>query len=281
MTQLQKPQKQSFLLLEFKYGDPVAPTYTRFTDQSSDVDALGSKWSAVPDMDVRIPSNIGTLADKQLEIEMKLQSGFLTNVSSGEPHSPVRVTLSEMSIAADDGSGPQTIVLFVGKLTNVRRNPGGHSESVRLIAVHSKARMAIPLGLPANHHCVWTFTERGCAKSPVGLRESGTLTVLTGKVATITGLADHSADTTSRYWHMGYVEKDGLRITIRDWEQAAATTFYLAKEPPASWVGATVRVFPGCDKTIETCRARWSNEANFGGFGYAIPAYHPVYENPS
>lgn len=280
MTQIQKPQKQSFLLVEFLYGDPRSPTYSRFTDQSSDVDALGVRWTAVPDMEVRVPSNIGTLADKQLELEMKLQSGFLTDVSGGEPHSPVVVTVREMSIATDDGSGPQIITLFAGRLINTRRNPASRTESVRLIAVHSKARLAIALGMPANHHCVWTFTGRGCAVSPVALAETGTITSIIGKVATITGLADHSADTTGRYWHMGYLEIAGLRITIRDWQIATPTVFQLAKEPPAGWASASVSVFPGCDKTIETCRARWDNEENFGGFGYAVPAYHPVYENP-
>lgn len=280
MTQIQKPQKQSWLLLEFKYGDPLAPKYARYTDQVSDVQAFGSQWSSVPDMEVRVPSNIGTLADKQLEVEMRLQSGFLTNVSSGEPHSRIDVTLREVHASTDDASAQQITYLFRGRLVRAKRNPSGHTESVRLIAVHSKARLAIPLGMPAQHHCVWTFAGKGCGQSPLNLKETGTLTVLSGKVATITGLASHAGDTTQRYWHMGYVEKDGLRITVRDWNQATATTFYLTREPPASWVGASVGVFPGCDKTIETCRARWNKEATFAGFGYAIPGYHPVYENP-
>jgi hypothetical protein len=35
----------------------------------------------------------------------------------------------------------------------------------------------------------------------------------------------------------------------------------------------------GCDKTIESCRDQHSNEANFGGIGYALPAYNPHFED--
>lgn len=281
MGQNEKPQKQCVLLLEFRYGDSLVPKFARFTNQQSDVSALGYKWQAVPEFETRVPMNIGTLGDKTLEVTLRMQSGFLTDVSSGEPHSSVRVRLMELATAVDDNSRPELSYMFVGKLSRAKRNPEGKTGSVRLTCGQPKARLAIPLGIPANHQCCWTFTERGCFKDPAGLKETGTLSAATGKQVTITGLASHAADLTGRYWHLGYVEKDGLRISIRDWQQAAATTFYLRREPPAAWIGASVKVFPGCDKTIATCRSRWSNEEHFGGFGYAIPGYHPVMENPA
>jgi len=43
--------------------------------------------------------------------------------------------------------------------------------------------------------------------------------------------------------------------------------------------GASVRVFPGCDHTLNTCVTKFSNEENYGGFPY-IPSKNPFSGSP-
>jgi hypothetical protein len=101
------------------------------------------------------------------------------------------------------------------------------------------------------------------------------MTVVDRRIGTITGLGTHS----DKYWHRGYASRDGIDIGIRDWSSGTPTRFIFVREVPADWVGQSVVVTPGCDKTPGVCNARWSNLARFGGAGIAIPPYHPVFED--
>jgi hypothetical protein len=60
------------------------------------------------------------------------------------------------------------------------------------------------------------------------------------------------------------------------------TKFRLAEVPPTDWIGgsADITFVAGCDKTIETCRARFSQEENFSGIGYGMQPYNPNWESP-
>jgi hypothetical protein len=273
MSTIGRSEKTSQLFLEFRYGDPAAPTYARFTDWTEDTILGSQSYDSTPDMEVRAPEISGILNDKTLQVALPLKvNGFTDRLSNGTPHSPIYVTLRELLRSLDGGSSEQQVVLFKGRVSRVIRNPNGRTNSVGIEAKSLKSQMDVPMGLPANHQCVWTFGGRGCFVTVP--TENGTLATITGKTVTITGLAGHA----DRYWHRGFVERQGLRLLIREWVNG--TSFELAKEPPADWATQTVKVYAGCDKTIETCRARWSNEINFGGFGYAIPAYHPVFESP-
>lgn len=83
-------------------------------------------------------------------------------------------------------------------------------------------------------------------------------------------------NSTGRRFERGYLENDDLRIMIR--EQTSLVEVQLIREPPPEWVpGFKVSVTPGCDKTIETCRAEYDREERFGGNGFAIPRYNPLF----
>ena len=101
-------------------------------------------------------------------------------------------------------------------------------------------------------------------------------TLLTGTVS-----PDRSGSDAT-YYHRGTIENtaDGVRLTIRKWDLSDPTKFYLSSAAPSSWAGETLVIHGGCDKTIETCRDRWNNESQFSGYGYSIPPYNPVLENP-
>lgn len=281
MSALSQSSKASFLAVRFQHGDPASPTFERFTDYpTSVVGPDGSLFTSRVQMKVENISLSAALEESpfKLLIELGASGSFTDQVSSGEPHSPIKLDVWEIINPSPSALPVEVLHLFSGDVQIVTRNADGNTNLIEVESVHLKSQLEIPMGLVCMSDCVWTFTGRGCNLSPAGLAETGTLTAKDssdGMIVTITGLSAH----TGRYWHRGYVEVDGLRIGIRDWEAGDATTFCLVVEPPARWVGVSVSVFPGCDKTLDTCRVRWNNEEHFCGLGFAMPAYHPVVED--
>lgn len=110
----------------------------------------------------------------------------------------------------------------------------------------------------------------------IGLRLVRTIDQVNGSNITFTSALVDPNGTGTRY-QRGFVELDDIRVMIRS--QVDLTTVQLNRAPPPEWVqGTLVSITPGCDKTIETCRAEWDNEIKFAGPGYGIPRYHPVFE---
>lgn len=269
-----QPEKESFVLVEFKYGDPSSPSYARYTDWNEDYLSL---YSATPTMTVKLPENGGTFEERTLEIEMTLDA-FNDPLSNGSPHSPVFVTVREITRALTGGPQATDLIAFKGRVVRTIRNYQGRSNRVLIKALPIKSRIDFPLALNIGHHCPWTVFGRGCGLNPVSFRVNGVIDAIDGKEITtstvaVTGQAD-------KYWHRGYLEFGGLKISIQNWSSSDPTHVYLTSQPPDSWLGATVVFLPGCDKTIETCRSRFLNEEHFGAIGHAIPPYNPLMESP-
>ena len=292
-TSIQQPQKNGYCYVRIVNPGAVGTTTFRYTDSSSNRlfdDLLGGStftYVATPDMDIKLGLNAGSTEDKITTIDMTKDT-FLARVSDGTAYAKTAVTIWEV-MDSDLSGSPTTIWLFRGRLMRTIRNYNGQADRVRIECSGVKTQLKVAMGLPANHHCTWTFGDnsselgvgvagRNCAINIKTLYSSGTLTAISAKQATITGLTTPAAPAGQRYWHRGYVLYDGLRILVRDWDLGTPTIFQLANFPPQSWIGQTVKVYPGCDKTIETCRLRWNNEANFMGIGYAIPSRIPTYE---
>lgn len=285
---LDAAKKQHYHLVKFAYGD-AAGTVERYTDWSADVSYDSATWTSKPQLAITFPANTGALDEKALVLEFPLDASandLFEDLVSGEPFSPVYVTVIHGSLGLPDDAGADEhlIACLSWRVVKATKNPTEKRGIVRLEAVSPKSQLKVPLGVPANYHCAWTLFGTGCDLTRASYVDTGTLTAIDGtdeKKVTITGVSvSVPGGTPGKTFHRGYVEKDGIRVPIRDWSSGAPTTFFLARRPPAAWVGATVTVVPGCDKTIETCRNRWDNETRFAGLGYAIPDYHPVHEAP-
>lgn len=280
---LSSPQSKVFLAVEFSYGDPTTPSYARVANYPVNVTVDGDSYTSLMALDVELPDDRGSLIEGSATLTVPVSAHALfTALSSGEAHSPVFVTVKEVRRTPDDLT-EEVFTLFVGRASKALKNFRGRRELLGIRAVGTRSRLDVPLGIQCNSQCAWTFTGNGCEISPVGLSQSGTLYSLNRFSAYITGLSQtpfFGGATTSAYWLRGYVEKDGLRILIRDWSSILPELFELARVPPASWIGQTVSVFPGCDKSLATCQNQWGNEEHFGGFGIAMPAYKPTFEDP-
>lgn len=273
------PKKNNYHLIEIEHGDPDAPSFLYLTDWSTAISYDSHTWVATPQLALDIPANTGGLEEGELELELLASvDALLASLVSGEPCAPVYVTVTRVSapLAEDGGATQYHVLAYRFRVSKATSRRGVAS----LACVSAKSQLRVPLGAPANYQCGWTLFGRGCGLTLVS--DTGTLTAIDGtdnKKVTITGVSvSVPGGTPGKTFHRGYVEKDGIRVPIRDWSSGASTTFYLTRRVPAAWVGTTVTVVAGCDKSIETCRDRWDNEEHFAGTGYAVTSHHPVHE---
>jgi hypothetical protein len=273
------PEKIEYSLVKFAW-ETGAACYTNSTTDKLGPDGL--TYVATPDMSIVLPPNRGTLDRIELKIELSLEKTdgttdtFLDEVANTRctPHAPVTVTV--LNYLRPTTGGPLTLVdhPFRGRLEETILNPDEKTGVVRLIALPAKSKMEVALGIQCNPECENALGDAGCkinlASSSFSL--TGQLTAINGSTVTIVNPTVRP----DRFYHRGFVSFGGLAIGIRDWRDTDPTTFILLREPPASWLNETVRFTAGCDKTAETCLARFNNLANFLGIGRVVPAYNPL-----
>lgn len=277
MSAIDQSNKRSFTLVKFTFGDPAAPTVLRFVNVAADVTGSDGVFLAKPDMGVNIDMFTGVFDEKPVKIGLdKRSDSFFDDISNGEPHSPIFVEIWEL-IESVDGADDE-FKLFSGRVARVSDNFRGKQNQIQIECRTWKGKVDIPLGVLATHQCPWIFTGEGC--EVVARTFAGTVSSITGFQIVLTSApATGSPPTTffEREFQRGYMKRDGLRITIRDWQ--SGDTFQMTKPPPQEWIGNAVTLVAGCDKTIETCRDIHDNEERFNGLGFAMLPYNPNYES--
>lgn len=274
-----RAEKESFLLVQFFSGTNLL-TQNRYTDL--DQDFLGH--STEPRMAVTIPSNEGTFTKRELRIVLPTDV-FTSRVSSGVPHSPIFVIIEEVTQGLFTGDQNSQQILYRGRVVRTIRNFQGRKDKVAFFALPQKSRLDVAMGLPATHHCAWTLFHGGCGVLQSSFDELVEIDSVDGQEATITTLAFTTpGGTDARFWKRGYLEFEGLRLAIRDYDGDTDTSkVFMARRVPDDWIlagASSILAVPGCDKTVETCRSRYNAEEFFMGLGFAIPAYQPNFQDP-
>ena len=278
-----RPEKESYVLVSFTYNGSTV----RFTNWGSNIDPTGANFVSVPAMEIKLPENTGRLQVQMCKITMPRNAdteSFLEPLSRGIPFAPVRVLVEEINRGLNAGDTAQNLKFFHGWLRISVRNPSNRRGFVRLEVESPKANLKKPIGIACNHECENTLYKFPCSKpDPSGWgpeaaveRKLGTLSAIAGKTVTISGSMSLAG---SKSYFNGYIERDGARIRIRDWDSGAVNTFHLTQQPPAEWLNQQVAAYPGCNKSITDCRV-WGNEDSFLGVGYGIPAFDPTIELP-
>lgn len=274
-----RPEKEGFLLVVFYYGADLG-TEARYTDWD---EAYGG-GTPEPRMSVRVTENEGTFDKREVRVVLP-NDVFADRAASGVPHSPIFLVIKEITFGLETGDQASDKTLFRGRVVRTVKNFQGQAGKVGFFALPRKSRLDVKMGLPCNHHCANTLFHGGCGVSEATHAEVVEIDSADGTEVTITDtLVTGPGATDARYWKRGYLEKDGLRIPIRDYDGSVDTSkLYMARPVPTDWVGGfmDIRAVPGCDKSVETCRSRYSAEEWFEGLGFAIPAYNPNYEKPS
>lgn len=275
-----QPEKAHWFLLTFTWGDPADPNVRMVTDYTQAQDS--DLFQSVSTLELSIPPNtLGFDVDPAV-IYLPLEVEPAVALTSGEPHAPVFVQIEQVAKAPGVAAIDRR-TLFFGWVAKSSKSPAGKVGMAKLECVDLKARVAVPMGIPATNQCAFTFGGRGCdidldtkREKTVPIVATVEVTAIDGKKVTISDL-QHTGEL--RYYHRGYVEVDGLRLGIR--EYVTGSTMELVAAPPAAWLDQPCIVTPGCSKLLTVCRDRWQNESRFLGLGIEMAPVHPLVEAES
>jgi hypothetical protein len=275
---LDQANKYSYQQVRFTYGDTASPTRTAYTNWTSTISGTPD-FESTPTMVVTLPDNNGTIEKAQVKIRLPFDT-FTELITTGLPQSPIYVEIWDRTTPAESGDSATTLKPFTGRVQSAIRFPDGKSNVVDVMATSYKLQLDTPLGIPATHQCQWTYGEGQCKVTRDDQTSGVSISAIDGKKVTLSGLRTVPAFN-DRNFHRGYITYDGSWIGIREWRDTDYNTIYLVTQPPASWVGKGIKIYAGCDKTIESCRTRpvSSGEQYFMGCGFSIPSYNPIIEN--
>ncbi len=163
-----------------------------------------------------------------------------------------------------DWSAPDARVLMdVGAIGEVSRTDHAFTAEVRSLAHafdETRGRLYHPL-------CSADLGDARCKASLIG-----SSTRISCKVLAVDGATRFKVVETGRpsgWFSGGAVEYGARRLgTIRDHGERDGAGFVNLWSPAASTpnVGESITLIAGCDKSFETCRAKFGNQLNFRGF---------------
>lgn len=282
---LDQSEKETYQLVRFVYGDPANPTQLLYTDWNQ---AVPGGYVSVPTLEIELPANHGTFQATSMVITMEIADAFTQRAAQLLPHSPIFVQVDDVRKPTIAGASATQLTFYRGRVLQLIRNKDGKPNLLGFKCQTVKSRLDQALGIPCNSHCSFTLFGPGCriaGLTQTPHQKNVVIASAVGKTATI-NTAAFTAPTSpggnvDHFWDRGYLELDGLRISIRDWNISDPTQCHVRKTIPPEWVGQTVRAVPGCHKTIEDCREVWDNEEAAGHFGYGMQDYNPLFESPS
>tara|TARA_R110002153_G_scaffold104852_1_gene242991 strand:- start:6452 stop:7276 length:825 start_codon:yes stop_codon:yes gene_type:complete len=161
-------------------------------------------------------------------------------------------------------SDDEVVTIFNGKIASVAFSKAGREAQMKIEPLVTAQSKPLPnhtyQGL-CNH--VLYGTRCGVDDTDAAFRLTGAVTAVTGITITVTG-ADANGD---GYYTGGFVEISGSsdRRLIVD---QTGTVLTLHLPFTVSPISTSVLVFAGCDHSISTCKTKFNNVANFGGFAW-------------
>jgi len=259
------PAKTHTTFVFFAWGD--APHESRYANWPRPVWIANKRFEPLPAMTVRYGRQHGGSRDVPVEVELPANTNPTAALLTGYPHANVQVIIGE-AIPEDQSTYRD---LWFGIVRRAFRNYQGRAGVAMLEVWGIKSMINVRLGIICNPTCSWTFGDKNCRIPVVSLIETGTVTAVNGNDIDVDGVSGDAG-----YFTRGVAEVDKLRIPVRKHNGGPRMT--LALPAPPAWVGETIAMTPGCNKTIAGCRA-WANESRFGGLGYNMPSYNPLFES--
>lgn len=263
------------VLVTFTWGVSNVARYARST---TNVVSNSQTFLAEPTLNFRFDNPLGGgTDDSPMTLTMNMKKAPFTTLCLPYVHAAVNV-LVEFVSPGDDSS---RFEVFSGRIGRIKVKPSGQQGLASAKIVGVKARLNATIGIPALSSCVHQFGDENLSRCGVTLadkRVTGTLDGInvanTLNYVTLSGLG--GGDWTTERWNRGYMEYDGLRITIRQ-SLENGVGFHLKHQPPPYWLGKTITLTPGCGKTLANCQY-WQNVLRFLAPGYAMPQRNPVFE---
>jgi uncharacterized phage protein (TIGR02218 family) len=240
-------------------------TVLGFTDHDRDLTIDGTIYKAASGFTATAIEDQLGLAVSNLDVSGALSSAAITEADlNAGLYDDAAVTI--MRVNWQDVS--QRVVLRSGFLGQVTRGETSFSAELRGLA----AKLDQSAGRVFQRSCAWELGDSRCTidLDADGNHGSGTVaSVISNFDFAASGIASFASGTFSRgkiVWTSG--DNEGLAIEVKSHSQGTTDSrlSLFLPMPSAIQVGDTFTITAGCDKTLATCRDRFSNVVNFGGF---------------
>jgi uncharacterized phage protein (TIGR02218 family) len=152
--------------------------------------------------------------------------------------------------------------LFTGLIDTVTLNPIGSGGSFDIRGIAVEAETFIQTFQPM---CRTDLFSSLCSLNAADWDHAGTVGAIVDRFNfTVAGLAAAPAD---GWFNQGtFVTASGFKAVIANWDLAALKmTTYQPVCVSRLNVGEALTIYPGCDKTGQTCREKFHNKLNFQG----------------
>lgn len=241
-----------------------------FPDHLGGPDVL---YTAVPALDIEYQNQDGGTEYRPIFVIVPTDLDPFDKMIT-QTFAEVEITILEADFSAITDT-PR--VAFVGTVFKTRANYRGKSKLVKVDCVGRKQFWKdVSLGVKATDRCPWFFGDHVCGAVVAATMEE--VESIDGTEIVLTALTNDTAGSGNGRYTRGYVEFEGLRIMVRS-HDFGNKRLVMAKAPPQiegyTWVGETVTIFEGCDKSIEACEF-YGRQAFFGGIGRQMPSYNPL-----
>lgn len=215
--------------------------------------------------------------DKGIEITMPADDPLALRYAPNLP--PKRDIVTIFRQHASDGATPETIAFYKGYVSSV----GFNDDATRAVVKVAPIATLLSRNCPKRQYrglCTHVLYDSECKINPVdpSFKFDVTVTAVSsdGTVVTVTGagIGGKAAD----FFDGGMLRRAAPadRRMVLDFVETTTDTgtCKLLLGFPSLTVGAALTLHAGCDHTITTCRTKFANEVNFGGFPW-VPTRNP------
>jgi uncharacterized phage protein (TIGR02218 family) len=218
------------------------------------------------------PNRASLQTDDNLVFTLPATDPFVARYISGVPSSADQLTIYRQHLS--DGGTPETITYWVGSVSSVAFE--GDVAKIETRPASSILVRTIP-NRCYQSLCGHVLYDRGCKISDASFKFPVTVTALDATKTTLTvsgaSISGHGAG----YFDGGFVRWGGIdyRMVLSSTDLGGNVLSVAIMLPFTSVaVNSALDLFAGCDHTLATCAAKFSNTINFGGFPY-VPSVNP------
>ena len=257
----------------YGYGPP-APTRLFYTDADRNLVYNGNTWlcthpalsrtgikcSSDLSVDTVEVSIFGAAADLVLGVPFPQFA-----VNGGFDGATVSIDRCFMPSYGDTSAG--VVNLFFGNVSEVKP-----SRTAVVLTVSSQLEL-LNLDMPRNllsPGCIHSLFDTGCTLTQAHYAAHGIVTAATTGAISSTGLGLPAGYFTQGTIMLTSGADTGATATIKQHTLANGVNTFSLMAPmnAAPAIGDNFTVFPGCDKTMATCQARFNNLVNFRGWPF-------------
>jgi len=179
------------------------------------------------------------------------------------------MTLTVLRIQIADGV-EETRLLFKGRVVGAAFSDNGEIATLRVRSLESGLTRGVPRFVYSGL-CNHVLYDANCKVDRELFKFTGNVIAETGSDITVQNVSTQGADwAVAGYVQIGAAVIDGIRFV----RQQSGDTLTLLLPFENSVLGSPVTVYSGCAHDVATCRDKFANVVNFGGFPY-VPGINP------